>query len=474
MAADVGAGQSAAAPAEGEEQPEGMEDLQLLMKRDTAVEVANTQDPVYSVLAEALMQVAVLKAVLGLPAAERKQIAADPSVFWWCLGQLAAIVKLLVAVHNIKLLQQQQHKGKGKRKGKERFTQGQGNQQLVGQVDGSGAQRRAGGCSSGISSSQRDRGPRGPRGGKGTNKELWDLADLPLMELPLLPDQANCVIAGAPFQQLLAMTRFVVGSQHPGLDEEYVRMVWVVVEEYEMRLMSNSALMTDLLIGAKAAADLAARSKRLSSQVGGQMNSSSGSSIESGSSGGSSSSSRSPCSSLSGSRSSPIANDGGRVAFLLTAGAMAFCMNAGVLALGITKAMISRTQRTPNASEAAGVSETRQPCETVKQAGLGHSLQWLRGLLLVINSPYAEVQQLVLGTAPVLLPVLLHLVKEYPERAPLQPLVRTILQRFKGKRPAKQRPKRAALLVKMSAKRLAWPYISAHGCLSIAVYHMAV
>jgi hypothetical protein len=490
MAAADREGQSTAT--EGEEHPKGVDHPERsshqLSGEVTAAGVCKTQDPMFSVLAEALMQGAVFKAVLGLPEAERKGMIGDPIVFWWCLGQFAAVVKLLVAVHNIKVQQKQQ----------------------------------------GIE--------------KGTRKELRGFSDLPLIELQLLPIPANRVIAGASFQQLLAMTKSVVRSQHQGqvLTQEYHRVVQDVICEYEGTLMHCDKYFLDLYKGAlngikvekmlrchvaseSVGGDLsgmtegsgqageASRNSARSSTCGtspacksssftnsseakgGRANrnssgessssmssgpsgngndrrcdrasSSSGSSTEessdcnssgirrsskgdkiSKSSGGESCSSDenssagsrdnrgvAPCSSATSDRSripDALATYLHKFRAVLSAEVMALCLNVGVLTFDIRKAWeyVVAADKVPRSDN------KRQLRETAQQAGWAHAFNWFRSVsMLFLLSSDAKIQQFAVGTAPVLLPVLLHMAKEYPDISDTGALITKVLMPFKGK-----------------------------------------
>jgi hypothetical protein len=377
------------------------------------------------------------------------------------------------------------------------------------------------------------------------SKELGGLLGLPLIELPLLPGQANYVIAGASFQQLLATTEAAVTCKHPSLDldEEHGELVQEVIWDYKERLLDSSVYFLELSQGAvvalgglEASLNEGPRSQVESDSIGGgasgvtegsrqdwgannhslrsstegksssinnTMNvlgecatgssksegtssissgpsssarcegcdhpvSSSGSNFEessdgnrggirrssqgekagsssggvSCSSGKSSSAGRrdsmsgvADCSSAT-SISSPIASERDKFRAVPSAGVMALCINAGVLTFNTKKTSILAALRLPRLSEAARVTAgmTRQFHEAAQLARWTYSLPWFTALLpLLYLSPEAEVQQFAVGTAPVLLRVLIHLVKERPEGESTACLVRQVLQTSKGK-----------------------------------------
>ena len=72
---------------------------------------AHCHDPGHILSFEAVIQLGLWGGISGVLKAGHGEILFDPAVSWWCLGQLAAMVKLLVLAHDTKVQQQLEQEG---------------------------------------------------------------------------------------------------------------------------------------------------------------------------------------------------------------------------------------------------------------------------------------------------------------------------------------------------------------------------
>ena len=249
--AAAAAGEGAAAAGKGAAAGgDAIQELELSLQYKGAV-VAFSQKPVGILVCEMGARLGLLSAVISLLENGVKQFFYEPDVSWWVLGQLEAMVKVRVRVHNVGVRRQleQQQQGKG----------GEGEQQLRGPLSNitgasssssssrsgersssSSSGRGNGGCSSrevtssgsdtnssskpscssssGASSREGSAAAAGGGGGGGTSSyekvsgHGWDPTSAVLLEFPFTQQRIQQYTQGSCSSKVLAAMEQIAGS----------------------------------------------------------------------------------------------------------------------------------------------------------------------------------------------------------------------------------------------------------------------